>query len=273
MLLIIAAMTTICVLGTELSAHIQRFMIFAQVGALLLFAVVALVKGGRYPLSWFSPFAIDSTNALILGVLTGCSSTGAGRAPSTSTRRPRTRTPRRGLPPCSSTVILLVTYVIRRSRWSRTPGSTGSAEFEDDAGHLRRAGRRRARLAARQAGRARDHHLGAVLDADDDPAGLADDALDGPPGRVPRGVRRGAPALPHPHVSTIAIGGDRGGLVRRAVPAVGELRLRLAHGAVADDRLLLRAHRVRVRDLLPPRADQVGEELPLHRGRARWSAG
>ena len=34
-LLIIAAMTTICVLGTELSAHIQRFMIFGQVGALL----------------------------------------------------------------------------------------------------------------------------------------------------------------------------------------------------------------------------------------------
>ena len=45
-LLIIAVMTTICVLGTELSAHIQRIMIFAQVGALLLFAVVALVKGG-----------------------------------------------------------------------------------------------------------------------------------------------------------------------------------------------------------------------------------
>jgi amino acid transporter len=35
--------------------------------------VVALVKGGALTpeLSWFSPFAIDSLNALILGVLTG----------------------------------------------------------------------------------------------------------------------------------------------------------------------------------------------------------
>jgi amino acid transporter len=72
-LLIIAVMTTICVLGTELSAMVQRIMIFLQVGALLLFAVVALVKGGALTpeLSWFSPFAIDSLNALILGVLTG----------------------------------------------------------------------------------------------------------------------------------------------------------------------------------------------------------
>jgi putative exporter of polyketide antibiotics len=45
------------VIGTELSASIQRIMIFAQVGALLLFALVALVKGGALTpeLSWFSP--------------------------------------------------------------------------------------------------------------------------------------------------------------------------------------------------------------------------
>ena len=62
-LIIIAVMTTICVIGTELSASVQRVMIFAQVGALLLFAVVALVKGGALTpeLSWFSPFAVDST--------------------------------------------------------------------------------------------------------------------------------------------------------------------------------------------------------------------
>ena len=72
-LLIIFVMTTICVLGTELSALVQRIMIVFQVGALLMFAVVALVKGGALTpeLSWFSPFAVDSLNALILGVLTG----------------------------------------------------------------------------------------------------------------------------------------------------------------------------------------------------------
>ena len=72
-LIIIAVMTAICVIGTELSASVQRVMIFAQVGALLLFALVALVKGGALTpeLSWFSPFAVDSPNALVLGLLTG----------------------------------------------------------------------------------------------------------------------------------------------------------------------------------------------------------
>ena len=45
-ILIIIVMTTICVLGTELSAHFQRFLIFAQVAALLIFGVVALIKVG-----------------------------------------------------------------------------------------------------------------------------------------------------------------------------------------------------------------------------------
>ncbi len=67
---VIALVTLICVLGTELSARVQRVMILAQVGALLLFAVVALIKvaAGDAPAgsidvewSWFSPFAVDST--------------------------------------------------------------------------------------------------------------------------------------------------------------------------------------------------------------------
>jgi amino acid transporter len=71
---VIAAMTLICVLGTELSAEFQRFLILGQVVGLLLFAVVALVKvfAGDAPdgsvdpaASWFSPFAIDSTSALV----------------------------------------------------------------------------------------------------------------------------------------------------------------------------------------------------------------
>ena len=44
---IIALMTAVCVLGTELSARLQNVMIFAQVVALLLFAVVALIEGRR----------------------------------------------------------------------------------------------------------------------------------------------------------------------------------------------------------------------------------
>ena len=58
---IIALMTAVCVLGTELSARLQNVMIFAQVVALLLFAVVALTKGGAldFSFSWLSPFALE----------------------------------------------------------------------------------------------------------------------------------------------------------------------------------------------------------------------
>ena len=68
---IIALMTLICVLGTDLSARLQNWLIGAQIGALLLFAGVAIWKvvAGDAPdgsldpqLSWLSPFAIDSTS-------------------------------------------------------------------------------------------------------------------------------------------------------------------------------------------------------------------
>ncbi len=77
---LIMAMTAICVIGTEFSARAQRIMIFGQVIGLLLFAVVALYKviagdagaGSVDPsLSWFSPFAIDSFSVLTGGLLTG----------------------------------------------------------------------------------------------------------------------------------------------------------------------------------------------------------
>ncbi len=135
-LLIIAVMTTICVLGTELSAHIQRFMIFGQVGALLLFAVVALIKGGAltFSLSWLSPFAIDSTNALILGVLTGVfiywgweSAVNLNEETEDSDSAP-------GLAAVLSTVILLGTYVITTIAVVSYAGLDRIGEFEDDAG-------------------------------------------------------------------------------------------------------------------------------------------
>ena len=67
-------------------------------------------------------------------------------------------------------------------------------------------------------------------------------SLDGAPGRVPSGVREGPSALPHPARLDDHDRRDRRGLVRRAEPHLAELPVRLADGAVADDRLLLRAH-------------------------------
>jgi amino acid transporter len=75
----IAVMTLICYLGTELSARTQQVLLTIEVFTLVLFAVVALVKVySQHPahsiepaFSWFNPFEISSTNALVNGVLLG----------------------------------------------------------------------------------------------------------------------------------------------------------------------------------------------------------
>jgi amino acid transporter len=142
-ILVIAAMTLICVLGTELSARFQRFLIAAQVGALLLFAGVALVKvaAGDAPdgsidpaLSWFSPFAVDSLNALVLGLLTGVfiywgweSAVNLNEETEDSDTAP-------GLAAVVSTVILLVTYVSVTVAVVAFAGLDRVNEFVDDPG-------------------------------------------------------------------------------------------------------------------------------------------
>jgi amino acid transporter len=75
----IVVMTAITTIGIELSARTQVGLLSAEVLALGLFAIVALVRvytgdalaGSEHPqLSWFSPFAIDGgTAALTTGIL------------------------------------------------------------------------------------------------------------------------------------------------------------------------------------------------------------
>ncbi len=75
----IALMTWICVIGIELNASTQRWLLSAEVVTLALFAIVAIVKvyadsppGSLTPdLGWLNPFAISSFNALVDGVLLG----------------------------------------------------------------------------------------------------------------------------------------------------------------------------------------------------------
>jgi amino acid transporter len=76
----IVLMTAICYLGIELSAKIQKFLLGAEVVALTVFAVVALVKAhagatpGTLPFSlhWFNPFTVDDssdfTQAMLVAV-------------------------------------------------------------------------------------------------------------------------------------------------------------------------------------------------------------
>ncbi|MGZ6642707.1 MAG: APC family permease [Solirubrobacteraceae bacterium] len=75
----IALMTWICVIGIELNARTQRWLLGAEIVTLALFAVVALVKvavnhppGSVDPsLSWLNPFQLPSLSALADGVLLG----------------------------------------------------------------------------------------------------------------------------------------------------------------------------------------------------------
>jgi amino acid transporter len=75
----IVVMTAITTIGIELSARMQRYLLGAEIVALALFAIVALVRvysgdalaGAQHAqLAWFSPLAIDGgTAALASGVL------------------------------------------------------------------------------------------------------------------------------------------------------------------------------------------------------------
>ncbi len=78
-LLWIVVMTWICVIGIELNAKTQAYLLSAELVTLALFAVVALVKvyanhpaGSIDPsLGWLNPFNVDSFGALADGVLLG----------------------------------------------------------------------------------------------------------------------------------------------------------------------------------------------------------
>lgn len=139
----IVVLTWVCILGTELSARVQNVMILAQVGALLLFAGVALAKvwsGDAGPAaiepswSWFSPFAIDNGNALIAALLIGVfaywgweSAVNLCEETSNSRLVP-------GISALTSTVILLVTYVSVAVAVVAFAGAERLTEFDDDEG-------------------------------------------------------------------------------------------------------------------------------------------
>jgi amino acid transporter len=139
----IVVLTWVCVLGTELSARLQNVMILAQVGALLVFAGVALAKvwgGDAGPQaidpswSWFSPFAIDDRSALIAALLIGVfaywgweSAVNLCEETSNSRLVP-------GISALTSTVILLVTYVSVAVAVVAFAGAAQLTEFDDDEG-------------------------------------------------------------------------------------------------------------------------------------------
>ncbi|MCX4537206.1 amino acid permease [Streptomyces sp. NBC_00841] len=73
----IIVMTAICYIGIEISAAVQRWLLFFEVAVLVLFAVTALVKvytgnpemAIHVSASWFNPLHVPSVEALTTGIL------------------------------------------------------------------------------------------------------------------------------------------------------------------------------------------------------------
>ena len=116
----IAVLTSIAVVGIEPSARLQDVLIVAQVLALLLFASVALIsvyngtapEGSLQPeLSWFSPFAISSPDALIGSLLIGVFIYWGWESSVNSTEESTHSATAPGLAAICATIILLITYL------------------------------------------------------------------------------------------------------------------------------------------------------------------
>ncbi|MFF5446211.1 APC family permease [Streptomyces sp. NPDC012888] len=117
--LLILVMTAVCVLGTEMSAHVQNVLIIAQVLSLLLFAGVAIQRvyagtstlGGTEPeLSWLNPFGAGGA-ALTGGLLLGVFIYWGWESAVNLTEEVRDSASAPGKAGLWSTVILLVTYL------------------------------------------------------------------------------------------------------------------------------------------------------------------
>src|SRR3954464_5530151 len=117
----IAIMTWICLVGIELSARTQVGLLGAEIVTLALFSVVALVKvaaGTAGPhavdpsLSWLNPFAVDSTSALVSGVLISVFIYWGWDSTVTVNEESRDATEGPGKAALLATVILLAIYVV-----------------------------------------------------------------------------------------------------------------------------------------------------------------
>ncbi|WP_100498465.1 APC family permease [Geodermatophilus chilensis] len=115
--LLVLVMAALCVLGTELSARVQKGLIVAQTLALATFAVVALVRGlrGDSPFgaltpgwSWLDPFGAGGA-ALTGGLLLGVFAYWGWESAVNLTEETRGRAA--GQAGVLSTVVLLATYL------------------------------------------------------------------------------------------------------------------------------------------------------------------
>src|SRR5215207_6960287 len=118
-LVVVVAMTALCVIGTEVSARFQNVLILAQVVSLLVFAGVALGRAvtGNSPLealtpsiTWLNPFA-EGGAALTAGLLLGVFAYWGWESAVNLTEETTDSASAPGRAAIVSTVVLLVTYI------------------------------------------------------------------------------------------------------------------------------------------------------------------
>src|SRR5919199_1588771 len=117
----IAIMTAITTIGIELSARTQVGLLGAEIITLTVFAIVALAKVwfGDPPaasvdpsLSWLNPFAVDSFDALVSGVLLGVFIYWGWDSTVTVNEESRDSSEGPGRAALCATVILLAIYIV-----------------------------------------------------------------------------------------------------------------------------------------------------------------
>jgi amino acid transporter len=137
----IAIMTTICVIGIELSARTQVGLLSAEIVTLVLFSIVALVKvasGDAGPnavdpsLAWLDPFQIDSFSALISGVLIAVFIYWGWDSTVTVNEESKDATEGPGKAALLATVILLAIYVVVSYAAQAYDGTQTLIDNQDD---------------------------------------------------------------------------------------------------------------------------------------------
>ncbi len=137
---IILVMTWLCVIGTELSAKVQRVLVLAQVAILLIFVVAVVVRfaTGNAPegavtpeLSWLSPVGLDSTS-LISGVLLAVFIYWGWESAVNLTEESTDSATSPGKAGLVSTLVLLVTYVGVAIAMIAVVGPETVTEYDDD---------------------------------------------------------------------------------------------------------------------------------------------
>jgi amino acid transporter len=137
---VVLAMTALCVIGTEVSARFQNVLILAQVVSLLVFAGVALGRAvtGNSPLealtpsiTWLNPFA-EGGAALTAGLLLGVFAFWGWESAVNLTEETEDSASAPGRAGIVSTVVLLATYLSVAYAVVAYAGPDFLTEYEDD---------------------------------------------------------------------------------------------------------------------------------------------